>query len=317
MTVEAVESALALLSSQAAVSPSSSYAVMMPPIVMPMHVAVDATPVAVKAADGGAYFLKLYAPDMLRFIDVGAAIAASRAAGALGIGPVVVADDVGAGAILFEALPANSWRMASRQDLRSPDVLAAILQAKRAWHQSPALARTRSPFETIRAYLQELDELGEAAGAPPSFAQLRAWIEAAEQAFAIAGGDLAPLHGENVISNVMLGPGDQVKLVDFDQAANGDPYYDLGAFCIEGCSFVDEVEAFVSLYLGKADKRALARTLAYMVVDDFLWGCWGLIAQATSPRAGGVEFYKYAQNRFIRCQYWLSLTDFDQVLRDL
>jgi thiamine kinase-like enzyme len=201
--------------------------------------------------------------------------------------------------------------------LRSPTTLEAIVQAKHVWHRSPLLTRSRDPFDVIRSYLLQLDSLGQGAGAPPVFEMLKAWIDRAEQAIAAAGHDVGPLHGENTISNVMLGPNNRAMLVDFDYAANGDPFYDLGAFCIECCAFVDEVEAVVSMYLGRADKRVLARVLVYMFVDDFQWGCWALIAQAVSPRSGEIEFYKYAQNRFVRCQYWLSLTDFDQTLRDL
>ena len=286
MQIEAVERALSQLSSQADVGPSSTYSAMLPAILMPMHVAVDATPFAVRNTLGASYFLKLYAPEMLRFIDLPAALEASKAAGALGIGPAVIADAPDAGAILFEMLPADTWRMASRQDLRSPSALEAIVQAKRAWHRSPPLTRTRDPFDVIRSYLLQLDAIGDGAGAPPAFGMLKAWINRAEQTTAASGQDIGPLHGENTISNVMLGPDGRVMLVDFDHAANGDPYYDLGAFCIECCSFVDEVEAVVSMYLGASDKRVLARVLVYMFVDDFLWGCWGLIAQAISPRSG-------------------------------
>lgn len=316
MQIEGVDRVFAQLSSKADLRPSATYSVMMPPILMPMHVAVDATPIAV-GNNPEAFFLKLYAPDMLSFVDLSAAVEASRSAGALGIGPAVVAESAEAHAILFEQLPAESWRMASRQDLRSPSTLEAVVQAKRNWHRSPALTRTRSPFDVIRSHLLQLRALGKDAAPPPSFDILKAWVDRAEQAIAASGFDIGPLHGENTVSNVMLGPSNQVKLVDFDQAMNGDPYYDLGAFCIECCSFTDEVEAVVSMYQGASNGRVLARVLVYMLVDDFLWGCWASIAQATSPRSGGIEFYKYAQNRFVRCQYWLGLTDFDRALHQL
>ena len=297
--------------------PSAQCAVMMPPVMMPMHMAVDATPLAVSTSAGGSFFLKLYAPDMLPFIDVPAAIEASVLAGVRGIGPAVVAHAADMGAILFEWLAPDSWRMARRDDLRAPETLNAVVQAKRAWHRGPPLGRTRSPFDVIRAHLATIAALGDRVPPLACLHTLRAWTDAIEQAIAAAGSDIRPLHGENTVSNVLLGAGNAVRLVDFDQAANGDPYYDLAALCLECCSFDDEVEAVVALYLGAPDRRALARVLAYMVVDDVLWGCWGLIAQATSPRSGGIEFYKYAQNRFLRCQYWLGIREFGALLRQL
>ena len=317
MRMEAVDQTLARLFPQLADENGSTWSVVRPPVLMPMHVAVDATPVALNSERGGATFLKLYAPDMLRFIDLEAAVEASLSAAALGVAPAVKKYWLDAGAILFEMLPADTWRMASREDLRSRAVLDAVVQAKRAWHGGPKLRWTRSPFDVIRSFLVALDALGSGAGASPSFAMLRAWIVRAEQAIAAAGHDSGPLHGENMISNVMLGSDGRVMLVDFDQAANGDPFYDLGGVCLECCSFLDEIETVIVLYRGASDRRLLHRVLVYMLVDDFLWACWALIAQATSPRNDKIEFYKYAQNRFVRCQYWLSHPDFEQVLRHL
>ena len=60
---------------------------------------------------------------------------------------------------------------------------------------------------------------------------------------------------------------------------------------------------------------SFARAKLYMIVDDFLWGCWALIAQWTSPRSGGIEFYKYSQNCFVRAQFWLASWELDELMR--
>ncbi|MDR3464396.1 MAG: phosphotransferase [Xanthobacteraceae bacterium] len=293
--------------------------VMMPPIIMPMHLAIDATPCLVRPRSGAPVFLKIYAPDMLPFIDLDAAVAAATRAGQCGIGPAVIAHDADRSAVLFDFLAPDAWRMASRADLETIAVRSAIFAAKRAWHRSGLLGRTRSPFEVIRAYRERINSLAErtpsASTLPLAFHTLADWTERIERGIAAAGIDLAPLHGENALSNVMLGPANEVRLVDFDQAANGDPLYDVGAFCLEFCSFDDEIEAAVELYLGHSDQRAVARAKLYMIVDDFLWGCWALLAHATSPRATTVEFYKYAQNRLLRGTYWLGVWDADSLLR--
>ena len=94
-----------------------------------------------------------------------------------------------------------------------------------------------------------------------------------------------------------------------------DPYYDLGAFCLEYCSFESEIATAVELYVGRPDRHALARAKLYMIVDDFLWGCWALLAQWTSPRNATIEFYKYAQNCFVRALFWLGSWDMDELMR--
>jgi hypothetical protein len=289
-----------------------------PPILMPMHLAVDATPFLVASPSGAMCFLKLYQPDMLPFIDIGAAIAASAQAGACGLGPAVRAHDAALGAILFDWLAPASWRMAMRGDLTSVDVQAAVIGAKRAWHRSPRLANMRSPFDTIRAYHETITRLrseNPALAVPPACRTLAAWCERLEAGIMAAGIDPVPLHGENTLSNIMLGVGNDVRLVDFDQAANGDAYHDLGAFCLEYCSFDDEIEAAVELYVGRPDRAALARSKLYMIIDDYMWGCWALIAHWSSARATAIEFYKYARNRFVRAIYRLESWDVDALLR--
>jgi Phosphotransferase enzyme family len=270
-------------------------------------------------ATGAAFFLKLYAPDMIRFIDLDAAFAAARQAGELSIGPKMLADDSGHGAALFELLGFDVWRMAGRNDLHSRDVQAAVISAKRSWHRTPPLARTRSPFDIVRGYRAMIAGLpaSHPTAAPPPLAYhtLAAWTDRFEQAIVATGVDPAPIHGDNALSNVMLGPSGAVRLVDFDQAVNADPVYDLGAFCLEICSFEREIKAAVELYVGRSDRQVLARAKLYMIVDDFLWGCWALIAHWTSPRSGGIEFYKYSQNCFVRAMYWLGNWELEELTR--
>jgi hypothetical protein len=291
---------------------------LLPPILMPMHLAVEATPYLVASASGTTCFLKLYQPDMRPLIDLDAAIAASVQAGACGLGPAVLAHDAAQGAILFAWLAPATWRMAMRGDLDSVEVQHAVIGAKRAWHRSPHLANTRSPFDTIRDYhatIARLRAANPALALPPACRTLAAWCDRLEAGIAASGIDLVPLHGENTLGNIMLGVGNDVRLVDFDHAANGDAWHDVGSFCLEYCSFDDEIEAAVELYAGRPDRAGLARSKLYMIVDDFMWGCWALIAHWSSARATTIEFYKYAQNRFVRATYRLQSWDVDALLR--
>jgi hypothetical protein len=75
---------------------------------------------------------ELYSPDMTSFIDLNGAIAAGTQAGERNIGPAVRAHDRDKGAVLFDLLAPGRWRMAGRSDMRSKDVQAAVISAKRA-----------------------------------------------------------------------------------------------------------------------------------------------------------------------------------------
>ena len=259
MTDAALAAALSSFSDLVGTEPK--VAPLAPPILMPMHLAIDAACFSVSAKTGPSFFLKLYSPDMTSFIDLNGAIAAGTQAGERNIGPAVRAHDRDKGAVLFDLLAPGRWRMAGRSDMRSKDVQAAVISAKRAWHRSPRLTKTRSPFDVIRLYramIADLPATNPIAAPPPlAFHTLAAWTERFEAAIAASGVDIAPIHGDNALSNVMLGERDAVRLVDFDQAANADPTYDVGAFCLEYCSFAEEIEQAVELYVGRPDSHVL------------------------------------------------------------
>lgn len=296
---------------------------MLPSIAMPLHLALDAAPCVV-APSGGQEpigFLKVYESEAASLVDFASTIAASLQAAELQLGPALLDSDESAGALLYSWLAPADWRMALRHDLDDENVLASVIAAKRTWHGSRKLARHRSPFETISSYLGVMNDVrlpdGQALSELRIVRELRPWIGRLEAAFAAAGTDSGPIHGENTLSNIMLGSAGRVQLVDFDRAVNADPHYDLAGLCLELSSFKDEVDRIVERYLGASAAAVSARVCLYMIVDDFLWGCWAAINHFSSPRSGSVEFYKYAQNRFLRCRYWLSRWDADALSRQM
>lgn len=296
---------------------------MLPSIAMPLHLALDAAPCMV-APSGGQEpigFLKVYESEAASFFDFAATVGASLQAAELQLGPALLDSDASAGALLYSWLAPADWRMALRHDLDDESVLASVVTAKRAWHGSRRLARHRGPFETISFYLGTMNDIhlpdGQALSELRIVRVLRPWIGRLEAVFAAAGTDSGPIHGENTLSNIMLGSAGRVQLVDFDRSVNADPHYDLAGLCLELCSFRDEVDRVVELYLGAPAAAVSARVCLYMIVDDFLWGCWAAINHFSSPRSASVEFYKYAQNRFLRCRYWLSRWDADALSRQI
>jgi thiamine kinase-like enzyme len=93
----------------------------------------------------------------------------------------------------------------------------------------------------------------------------------------------------------MIGSDKAVKLVDFDRACVGDPMYDLGAFGLEFCQFDYQLIEALEMYNGSFDEKLFNRCKLYMIVDDFLWGCWGKTSHYNSYRREAIEFYKYLQ----------------------
>jgi hypothetical protein len=294
------------------------YELAYPPIVMPMHLAIDADAYVVGAKDPDeTCFLKVYSKDMLEDINLAAAIKASQQAGDCNLAPRILDSSAEIGAILFEHLDSN-WRPALASDLDDMDIRANAIAAKRLWHANGKPGDAISPMQVARKFMGRL-ERGATDGTPikkpKGYATMVDWIERIDDALSAAGIPMAALHGENTASNIMIGSDKAVKLVDFDRACVGDPMYDLGAFCLEFCQFDYQLIEALEMYSGSFDEKLFNRCKLYMIVDDFLWGCWGKTSHYNSYRKEAIEFYKYGEVRFTRCLHNINTWDIDTTAR--
>ncbi|HEV7834709.1 MAG TPA: phosphotransferase [Caballeronia sp.] len=131
-----------------------------------------------------------------------------------------------------------------------------------------------------------------------------------------SGIDTCPCHADGVTSNVMLhgdDPTGALRLVDFDEAANTDPAFDIAVTLNEVLSDLSTWPAALEMPNGHMTNAMLARTRCYAFADDLRWGLWGLKMDATSPRRH-IEFLKYAQWRLLRCSMAASRMDTDDLL---
>lgn len=289
-----------------------------PSIAMPMHLALDGESRTVEAR-GRSVFVKAFREGALAPFTFAGAAEASLRAGEAGIAPRLLEADADAGVLFFEAAGAE-WRMALARDVQAPDAKSAVIAAKKALHSQKLLSRTLSPFDVARDYRARLvPHLAADAPSPlpfkglVPFVAIEQWIDRIEEAFLAAGSDVGPIHGENTISNILLDPDHRVRLVDFDRAVNADPLYDLGALCLDLCRSEDERIKAIEMYAGAPDEAVLARVKLYGIVDDFLWGCWALLAEI-NPQTSGPELFKYGSNRFVRLSHHLQQFDLPRLL---
>jgi hypothetical protein len=263
-------------------------------------------------ADEG-LFVKMPLPEMAPFVDPAAAHRGAVAGMQAGVAPDVRFFVPETGALATSYLP-PPWRAARLDDLRRPEILARVIAAKQAFRRGPALPRDWDVFDRIRAHVALAHATKTAL--PADWPALLDHIGAIEAAFAAAGRDSAPCHNDGQASNVMLGPDGQIMLVDFDCAGQADPHYDLAVILNEACLFDDEWRQGIEMQDGRCDQTALNRCRAYAVADDVLWGLWGLILSATSPRRD-VEFLKYGEWRLLRGRMALRAPGFADRLRGL
>lgn len=266
--------------------------------VSPIHRAVENVSQIVTAIGRQPLFVKRRHDDMDIFIDLDRVAEASRKAGDIGVAPRLLHADSSSGVLIFEVLD-EEWQWGRMDELRRPEILPELLAAKRAFHAVGPLSETRSVFDLVHAYRR----LAEAPGVvlPATVAAASAAVDRIAAAIAAAGFDTVPCHADGASSNVMVGPNNTVRLVDFEWARQADPAHDLGTVLAELLPFDGEALLAVEIATGRPDAQVLARARLYGAADDLMWALWGFISAARSPRKH-VEFFKYAEWRLLRAR---------------
>jgi thiamine kinase-like enzyme len=254
--------------------------------------------------------LKVVQPDQRRFVDPEVSFDAQRKAAALGCAPDILAFDLRRAVSVSEFL--DGWATARVSDLKKPEVLQSVITAKRKIHGGPRFKSSWSVFDRIRT-LQAACGSG-AIEMPQDLPILLDSVFRIEQMIAAAGVDEVPAHADGLASNVMIGPNGRIQLVDFDEARNVDPYYELAILANE--VFEDEKDHFLALEMfeGRPRQASFHRTRLYAIADDLAWALWGLLMDAVSPRKD-LEFYRYAFWRLMRCRIALQDVEIDLYAR--
>lgn len=268
----------------------------LPGVVSPVHRAVENRCLIATPVGRAPVFVKHLHEDMRDFVEPAHVIEASRKAGDVGVAPQLVHADAGLAVLVFEALD-EAWQWGRMDVLRRPQVLEKLLAAKRAFRSVAPLTEKRSVFELIGAY----QGIARASGAmlPDRVAPAAVAVARVAAAIAASGVDPAPCHADGASSNVMVGPRDEIRLVDFEWARQADPAHDLGTVLAELLPFDGEALLAVEIATGTPDARIFARARLYGAADDLMWALWGFIGASRSMRRQ-VEFFKYAEWRLLR-----------------
>lgn len=267
-------------------------------VVSPIHRAVENHCCFATGEASASVFVKRRHDDMAVFITPECTAEASGKAGDLGIAPRLLHADPANGILVFEAL-GEEWAWGHADVLRRPSVLETLLLAKRTFHRAKPLSETRSVFDLIAEYHQLADAPDVILPAP--VLTVTAGVAQIAAAITAAGIDIVACHADGASSNVMVGPGNAVRLVDFEWARQADPAHDLGTVLAELLPFDGEALLAIEIATGAPDAQMLARARLYGAADDLMWALWGFISAARSPRKQ-VEFFKYAEWRLLRAR---------------
>ena len=234
--------------------------------------------------------------------------AATVAAAGVGVGPEVVAYIRPEGYLVTRFIVG---RAVSLDDVRTPAVLRAVAQSLRRIHDGPAIPGLFVPFRIVEAY--RALAMSRAVPIPPEYDLAEAIARRIELACLTAPVELRPCHNDLLNAN-FIDDGERIRIVDWEYAGMGDPYFDLGNFSINHELEPEADSIFLAAYLETVRPADLARLTVMRVVSDFREAMWGVLQQGISTL--DVDFVAYAAEHFDRFLANASSPAFERALRE-
>ena len=236
--------------------------------------------------------------------------AATVAAAGVGVGAEVVAFLRPEGILVTRFIEGTP---VADLDIHAPAVIERVADSVRRFHDGPAIPGLFVPLRVVEAYRALAVDNGVAV--PPEYALASAIARRIELALVMRPIELRPCHNDFLPGN-LIDDGRRIRVVDWEYAGMGDPFFDLGNFSINNGLDADEDEAFLRAYDGVDPKpERLARLILFRVVSDFREAMWGVLQQGISTL--DVDFREYAAEHFDRLLANAATPRFEHALTDL
>jgi thiamine kinase-like enzyme len=237
-------------------------------------------------------------------IDRTVELAATRAAAALGIGPEVV-DFVEPEGWLVTRFIDGSIPPVER--MREPAMLAKVAEALRAFHGSPPIPGRFDSFWVVETYCDTALACGGTVPSDYDWAhEVATRIESRRRGVAAV-----PCHNDLLNAN-FLDDGERLRIVDWEYAGMGDPFFDLANFSINHELDAGQSATLLEAYFGdvRAEDAAALEVMRFM--SDFREAMWGVVQTAVSEL--DFDFAGYAAEHFVRLRKTASERAFQAAL---
>lgn len=224
--------------------------------------------------------------------------ACNVAAHEAGVAPDVVAFFEDAGVLVTRFLRGRGLTM---EEMHDPQTLQRVAAALRRYHRGRAFPGTFSPFQTVREYLATAAPRG--APLPERFDWM---LEQAERLEAAVGepSSLQPCHNDLLLANFLDDDG-RLWIIDWEYAAMGDVFFDLGNFAVHHQLSDAEESTLLCTYFGLVTSGAVARLKLMKIISDLREAMWAMVQGTISTL--DYDFAGYGRKHFDR--YTAQLQD--------
>jgi thiamine kinase-like enzyme len=241
-------------------------------------------------------------------IDRGREYACTAIAAQLGIGAEVIhflADDE---VLVTRFIPGE---ILSPETAAQPERVQRIAGVMRRYHAGPAFPGTFSPFETVRTYHKLALEHG--VSFPDTLTQVFSLMEQIEQAIGDAHEPRA-CHNDLLASN-FIDDGHTIRIVDWEYAAMGDLFFDLGNFAVNQSLDEEQCKSLLRAYFGELQPAHLAHLHLMRLGSDLRESFWGFLQLGISEL--DFDYRDYAHHHLNRFLHNVATEPFEQWLRDV
>ncbi len=235
--------------------------------------------------------------------------AATVAAAGVGVGPEVTAFLRAEGYLVTRFI---EGRPVSDAAVHRPETLRRVADSIRRFHGGPAIPGLFIPLRIVEAYRA----LAVARGVtiPAEFGSAQAAGRRIELSLLTNPIELCPCHNDLLNAN-FIDDGHRIRIVDWEYAGMGDPFFDLGNFSANHDLAPDEDALLLEAYdAAPARRDRLARITLMRVVSDFREAMWGVLQQGISTLE--VDFVAYAGKHFDRLLAAAGSPAFERALRE-
>jgi thiamine kinase-like enzyme len=238
--------------------------------------------------------------------------AATVAAAGVGVGPEVTAFIRPEGYLVTRFIEGSP---VSDEAVHRPETIERIAGSLRRIHDGPPIPGLFVPLRIVEAY--RALALARGVAIPPEYDLAAAIGRRIELACLANPVELRPCHNDLLNAN-FIDDGQRIRIVDWEYAGMGDPFFDLGNFSINHELTADEDMTLLAAYdIGApaGDRGArLARLTLMRTVSDFREAMWGVLQQGISTL--DVDFVAYAAEHFDRLLAGASTPRFEAALRE-
>jgi len=234
--------------------------------------------------------------------------AATVAAAGAGVGPEVTAFIRPEGYLVTRFIEGSA---VSDEAVHRPDTLVRVAESLRRVHDGPAIPGLFIPYRIVEAY--RALALARGVTIPPEYELAQAATRRIELALLTNPVELRPCHNDLLNAN-FIDDGTRIRIVDWEYAGMGDPFFDLGNFSINHELAPDEDAALLAAYEDEVRPDRLARLTLMRTVSDFREAMWGVLQQGISTL--DVDFVAYAGEHFERLLSGATTPAFERALRE-